>query len=80
MKLSRKTTILLLVILLTLAIAVATVSAAGTMSTEVSGLDNAIAATDMQGEAGTVGGPISANIHRLISPWSIDDGRSMSRF
>ena len=81
MNLSKKATLVLLLIILVLALAVVSVSAASTTSdTELSGLEHAVAATDMQGEASTLGSPISANVHRLISPWAIDSGGRKFRF
>ena len=82
--LSQKTMIVFLIILLALVMAVATVSAADTMTAaEASGLDSAIASVDMHGAERApvyglngVHGPISSTDHRLFSPWAIDPGES----
>ena len=77
---SKKTMIVLFIILLALVAVVATVSAADTMTAaEASGLDSAVAMFDTQGTGRApvnglkgVDGPISGTDHRLISPWVID--------
>ncbi len=70
MKLSKKTIVVWVIILLALIMVVATVSAA-----DISAV-NEIAAADIHGAEGLFNGSISATDQQLISPWAIDPGKS----
>ena len=70
-KLNRRTLIILLLVLLALFVAVATVAAA-----DLAGAESAVAAIDLQGAQGIITNPISGTDQRWISPWGIDATRS----
>lgn len=66
-RLSKKTIIVFLIVLLALFVAIMTVSAA-----ELSSSDTALARADSYGYEGITTVPVAGTDHRLISPWGID--------
>jgi hypothetical protein len=76
MKLSKSSIVVLLIILFMVVAAVVVISANNAMrGTELSSLENAIAAVDPGSAQAPYDGPVLFTDHSLISPWAIDPGR-----